>query len=341
MKKFSELQKKLFTFGLMAVGLFFIVVGIIGVKNAKTFSPTKGVIQSIEVEEGIGEDDPDTYTVMVEYTVDGKTYVSDLGENGKDYAVGKEIDILYNPNNPEVITKPGTMMPIIAIAVGLLAFVIPLVLMIRKKSPKVQQAKQANIYYEPSVKGEERELYFLTDLGTAKIGHQLEDANRVVLYEAKVTKFTVAKPTEMDFIDHVNARTTPRLVGHEVSVEYSSPLIDSRFTFTFDGEDIWNHLQRNGITVKTTFAQGKFLTPEYHIFRDGEEIAYALTTSQNVHEEDEEAKSKLSSLVPVRGFMRVWTKEQNLDLLFLTLMAFARTAALDDEGGQFGAIFGK
>ena len=38
--------------------------------------------------------------------------------------------------------------------------------------------------YAPSEKGEERKLYFLSDLGTVKIGHQLEDASRNTLYEA-------------------------------------------------------------------------------------------------------------------------------------------------------------
>ena len=53
-----------------------------------------------------------------------------------------------------------------------------------------------------------------------------------------------------------------------------------------------------------------------------------------VHEEDEAGQGKLSKLIPMTGYYRVWTREQNLDLIFLTLMAFARTGARNDEGGS-------
>ena len=73
--------------------------------------------------------------------------------------------------------------------------------------------------------------------------------------------------------------------------------------------------------------------------RDGYEIARARQTSQYVHEEDAE-QHKAASAIPVQGFFRVWTREQNLDLVFMTLLAFARSGAGDDKGGNFGAIIG-
>lgn len=75
------------------------------------------------------------------------------------------------------------------------------------------------------------------------------------------------------------------------------------------------------------------------IRRDGQQIAVAVTSSQNVHEEDEAEKSKLASLIPVQGFYRIRTTEKDLSLLFVTLMAFARSGASDDRGGNMKTPF--
>ena len=52
------------------------------------------------------------------------------------------------------------------------------------------------------------------------------------------------------------------------------------------------------------------------------------------------------NIMAVPGFCRNWTREENLDAVFMTAMAFARNGVLNDEGGTFGkqnrtAMFGK
>ena len=153
-----------------------------------------------------------------------------------------------------------------------------------------------------------------------------------MLYEAKMTKFSLAAPFGFDFIDHEHGKTTPHLVGHEESTERDSLLFDNHYTFSFDGQDIWKHLRQNGVSVESSLTG--LARMEYKILRDGRQIALAVGSSQNVHEEDEEAKSKLSSLVPVRGFYRVTTTDTDLSLLFVILLAFARSGASDDHGGS-------
>lgn len=63
------------------------------------------------------------------------------------------------------------------------------------------------------------------------------------------------------------------------------------------------------------------------------------------NEENAEAHSVMNKMA-VPGFYRIWTREENLDAVFITAMAFARTGALNDEGGAFGkqirtSVFGK
>ena len=301
------------------------------------FVKTQATIVSIEVEdvETAGETEEE-YKTTVEYTVDGTTYSQLLDSYSSSYAVGKTIEVLYDPKDPAVV-HGGDFMGIYCISVGMLILIVIAVTELRDrralKDVKARQAASGGFAYPASKPGPERRLYFLTDLGTMKGGHRIEDANRNVLFEAKMTHFTLNVPYGFDFIDHEHDRTMPHLVGHEESSEIDASLLfDNHYTFTFDGEDIWKHLRRNGISVQSSLTDG--LRAEYVILRDGAVIAVATGSSPNVHEEDEADQPKLASLVPVQGFYRVTTTETDLSLLFVTLLAFARSAASDDRGGS-------
>ena len=123
-------------------------------------------------------------------------------------------------------------------------------------------------------------------------------------------------------------------------MEYNSILIDNHSGFKLDGEDIWKHLKRNGIVIESSFMAGKPLWPQYRVLRDGEEIGLLESSGVHVHEEDAAQDGKLAKMIPARGYFRIQTQEKNLDLLFVVAMAFARTSALDGEGGSFGLLFG-
>ena len=154
-----------------------------------------------------------------------------------------------------------------------------------------------------------------------------------MIYEAVMTKFSPMSAFEFDFIDHENGKTTPHLVGHTEETEWNSLLIDNNHSFSFDGKDVWKHLRSVGVKIDSRFGGGEGVNPTYTILRDGEEIAFAETTSQYVHEEDAEEHS-IASKIPVQGFYRVHTSEKNLDLLFTVLVAMARSGATDERGGS-------
>ena len=208
-----------------------------------------------------------------------------------------------------------------------------------KKDNGSGKSDKSSASYAPSVKGEPRQLYFLTDTGTAKVGHRIEDTSRKVLYEAKVTKFSLIGATGMDFIDHVKGTTTPHQVGHEINTDYNSILIDNHSGFKFDGEDIWKHLKQNGVVIESSFMSGKPLWPQYRVLRDGEEIALLQSSGVHVHEEDAARDGKLAQMIPARGYFRIQTREKNLDLLFTVLVAMARSGATDERGGSRRMVF--
>ena len=132
MIQLSNTLKRLMKVGAILFGLAFIVSGIIGIHQDETFLPTKGVIRSMErTYVATNSDENDTWEVMVEYAVDGQTYVSDLGQKKDNFTVGKEIDILYNPNNPEAAVLPGKTIWFIFILVGAVVAVVASVLLVR------------------------------------------------------------------------------------------------------------------------------------------------------------------------------------------------------------------
>ncbi|MBQ6519729.1 MAG: DUF3592 domain-containing protein [Anaerolineaceae bacterium] len=304
------------------------------------FVPTKAVIVSITEDPDAFADDSPSYIVTVNYTADGSAYTSRLDSYSPGFKEGKTIDVFYDPNDPSVV-HGGSGIGIYSLVVGaaLIAFVV--ITNIKTKQAKENMAhiaaSRGGERYAPSVKGAEREVYFLTDVGTAKYGHRIEDKDRKILYEAKMTHFSALTPCSFDFIDHEHSLTTPHMVGQQESSEWNSFLIDSHYTFELDGEDIWSHLKNHGVTVETGNVEGS-VWPRYRVSRDGEEIAVIESSSQFVHEEDAEKHTTMNKIA-VPGFYRIRTREETLDLVFVTALAFARSGALNDEGGTYGKQF--
>lgn len=301
-----------------------------------TFFRSQGFVKTTGTIVALREDSTDDSTVYfptVEYTVDGKTYTGELDTGSGSYKVGKTITVLYDPNDPSVV-HDGSGVGIYLLVVSTVMLLIIIFLTVKqKKSVNKLKESQGDIHYLPSEKGEERELYFITDLGTAKFGHRIEDKTRRVLYEAKMTKFTLLSAYEFDFIDHEKNQTTRHLIGHTEEMDWNSLLLDNHNTFTLDGMDVWKHLRSIGVTIDARFGKAEGIMPSYDIRKDGEHLAYAENTSHFVHEEDAE-QHKVASKIPNPMFFRVFTDEKNLDLLFMILVAMARSGATDERGGS-------
>ena len=329
-----------FSYFAIAMGVIAIAIGIwLLFFHSSGYVKTTATITSIEENEFSTTDDK-SYDVTVEYFADGTRYTELLDSYSGSYKVGKKINVRYDPQNPSKVHSAGLGVGIYLLVIGAALIGWQLVSSRREKDALAMQKESfGETVYAPSTAGPERELYFLTDRGTAKYGHRIEDKDLNVLYEAKVTKFTLSAPTGFEFIDHEHGKSSPHLVGHEENTEHSSIFFDNFSTFTFDGEDIWKHLRRSGISINSEFAEGKVLWPQYRVFRDGEEIALIRSSGMYPHEEDAEKKGRLANAIPARGYFRIRTTQENLDLLFVTALAFARSSALDANGGSYGLIF--
>lgn len=337
---FSVRGPKLKYFALVLAAIALVMGVYVTFFQSAGFAKTKATIVSVEEDPENSTADDTAYIVTVEYAADGSHYTARLDSYSPSYKVGKTVTVYYDPQNPSVIHGgKGFGVYLIVIGAAIIAFIV----VSGGKNKREQQelaamkAQRGGAAYAPSVKGGEREVYFVTDTGTPKYGHRIEDKNRKVLYEAKMTKFSMTSALHFDFIDHEHGTVTPHLVGHEEETDWgSSFLLDNHSTFELDGESIWKHLKQNGINIETERKEGTIM-PRFRVFRDGEEIAVIEASSQFVHEEDAEAHSVMSK-VPVPGFYRIWTREETLDAVFVSALAFARSGALNDEGGGFGKM---
>lgn len=100
---------KFIPLAIVVMGIIAIVFSIHGLHQQDDFLPAKGVIQDIQeyVETDSDGVTNTTYEVTVDYTIDGKSYTSVMGDFENGYEVGKEIDILYDPQDPNVIVSKG------------------------------------------------------------------------------------------------------------------------------------------------------------------------------------------------------------------------------------------
>lgn len=95
---------------LIIVSILLFVVG----NNNKNYIKTESIVSKVELvkeetTDSEGNIEEATYDIYVKYTVDGKEYETELGEMFKQN-VGDKITIVYNPDNPNEISQPSSIL---------------------------------------------------------------------------------------------------------------------------------------------------------------------------------------------------------------------------------------
>ena len=311
------------------VGIVLIIFGAIlfGMKT-DSFEKTVGKITSVTEE--INEEKQIQYDLGITYTVNGKTYENTFENLSGKFKVGDDIDVYYNPENPESITnsKIGGFVAPAMIALGAVAVVFGVAKTAKaiKKSKELDQSVPGGtaradfdgFRKEPGV----TEYYCRFDGDSLRPGYVIEDAARRVLYEGKMTKNALVGARIFEFRDCVSGLTTEHEVGHTMTQTYNEEFLSARSWFKVDGKNIWDLLHERGLRLATDM-RSKFPRLIYQATRDGEAFALIETASQYVHEEDE-AQHKIN--IPVgRYYYRIWTNSDDFETLFLTVFAISET----------------
>ena len=105
-------------------GIILIVFGILTLGfNTDNFEKTVGTITSVTEVPRTDTDEAAQYDVGFRYTVDGREYDGTFPNLGGKFAVGGDIDVFYDPDNPETTTngKMSKLFSPILIVLGIAA----------------------------------------------------------------------------------------------------------------------------------------------------------------------------------------------------------------------------
>lgn len=315
---------------LIPVGIILLIFGIltssfIGADMAET----EGRVTSVE--EHTDENNKAEYDIGVVYTVDGREYDGEFYNLSREYSVGDTVTVYYNTEDPQMISnsRMNGLFSIGLMIAGVLAVIGGIVLTAKavKKSRDLDKTDlgkdRPQIDFDKFKYSEgTREIYCRYDGQMLKPGYILEDADRNVLFEGKMTKNSLVGARIFEFTDHTTGTVTEHEVGHTTTQTFNNEMFSASSWFKFDGKNIWDVLHDRGLRMKTNLLS-KFPNLVYEVSKDGGALARIETSSMYVHEEDE-AQHKLA--IPVgRYYYRIWIKSEDMETLFLTVFAISET----------------
>ena len=317
---------------MLPLAIVLIIMGIMLTAFApKDLVETTGTVTSFDILSS--DESSDVYSISVAYTVEGKEYSAKF-ETSSSSAVGDSIKVYYNPSDPSdaYLSGDSSLFGIIMIVVGVVLIAASIYSIVRAfgKDKKLAEQQEAirndpvamEKFAQRELRDDLTELYFRFDGNTFKPGYIIEDADRKMLYECKMLQNNLVEDRRYSFTDHVTMRTTEHKVSHTVTQSYNDEFFSKTSYFKIDGTIIWDLLHSRGIRI-TTDLTSKFPKSVYTVIQNGENIATIETSSKYVHEDDE---AKHSVKIPVgRMYYRFWTRESDLENLFLVMFALSET----------------
>ena len=154
-------------------------------------------------------------------------------------------------------------------------------------------------------------------LKTVKQSFNLEDANGNLVYEGKMTKFSLFGASPYEFTNHITNKTEEHKVGKTITTEQGGNDIISFMSkssgFKFDGKKIWDYLHDMGIRIDSKISGSK-IGMCYDVTLKGQPLATIANSSP-----------KGKSILTTDLYYDVTCEEKDLDLVFLVAFAIART----------------
>ena len=157
-------------------------------------------------------------------------------------------------------------------------------------------------------------------LATIKQAFFLEDENGNMVYEGKMTKFSLFGASPFEMVNHITNKTEEHQIGKTVTVEQNGngifDVISKRSWFKYDGKKIWDYLHDLGIRIDSK-PSGNKIGITYIVSLEGKEIAIIASSSP-----------KGKSLITTDLYYDITCEEKDLDIVFLVAFSIARTEQL-------------
>ena len=155
-------------------------------------------------------------------------------------------------------------------------------------------------------------------LATIKQAFFLEDENGNMVYEGKMTKFSLFGASPFEMVNHITNKTEEHKIGKTVTIEQKNGIdiidfLSKRSYFKYDGKKIWDYLHDLGIRIDSKLSENK-VGMSYDITFEGKPLATIATSSP-----------KGKSLITTDLYYDVTCEEKDLDLVFLVAFSIAKT----------------
>ena len=154
-------------------------------------------------------------------------------------------------------------------------------------------------------------------LATIKQAFFLEDENGKLVYEGKMTKFSLLGASPFEMINHITNKTEEHKIGKTITIEQGGndliSAMSKRSYFKYDNQKIWDYLHELGIRIDSSLSGNK-IGMTYEVSFKGEALATIATSSP-----------KGKSFITTDMYYDVLCEEKDLDLVFLVAFSIAKT----------------
>ncbi len=154
-------------------------------------------------------------------------------------------------------------------------------------------------------------------LATIKQAFFLEDETGNVVYEGKMTKFSLFGASPFEMINHITNKTEEHKVGKTITVEQGGndliSFMSKRSYFKYDDKKIWDYLHDLGIRIDSKPSSSK-IGMTYEVSFESKPLATIASSSP-----------KGKSIITTDMYYDVICEEKDLDLVFLVAFSIAKT----------------
>ena len=152
-------------------------------------------------------------------------------------------------------------------------------------------------------------------LKTIKEGFTLVDENDVLVYEGRMTKFSLFGASPYQFTNHITNKTMEYKIGKTITVEESgmARMFSTSSYFKFEGKKIWDYLHEKGIRINSRVSDNK-IGMTFDVSFEGNPIATVATSTP-----------KGKSIITTDKYYDIICEEKDLDLVFLVAFSIAKT----------------
>ena len=155
-------------------------------------------------------------------------------------------------------------------------------------------------------------------LATIKQAFFLEDENGNMVYEGKMTKFSLFGASPFEMVNHITNKTEEHKIGKTVTIEQNNGIdiiafLSTRYYIKYNGKKIWDYLHDLGIRIDSKLSGNK-VGMTYNVSFEGKPLATIATSSP-----------KGKSIITTDLYYDVTCEEKDLDLVFLVAFSIAKT----------------